>query len=415
MDADFFLRTSEGPTFEVIIESSGSGKKNGDVVHRNPDYKEAFETVLARISEFASTLDDCLVDSTTVHRKGLNEDERRVLPSPPFSYPIDLRSITDFGRLRLALTGPQTVVGSKARTGGNSTKRVLLKFTSRQGSAEMAEIIAVLKAEEVGENKKSRRDITVGVGAADIEAAMAEWRTIGPSAFHEKYGTNPANRYVIVDPDGTEFDAKAVLIGARRHAGLKGQNEEFRGDRTTVEVPLSRLGFVVEDLTIRDGDEETTDELPPPESQARAIEQAQQFAGKTDAMSLRAVRREQKTLRWALGLGIGSSQCAICGRTLPSHLLVAAHIKKRSECTESERIDIPSVAFVACTLGCDTLYEHGYISVDVKGRVIALRKCPDRHLEDAVSALVGRSVDGWSESSANYFAWHREYWGSQFT
>ena len=132
-------------------------------------------------------------------------------------------------------------------------------------------------------------------------------------------------------------------------------------------------------------------------------------------MSLRAVRREQRTLRWALGLGVGSSQCAVCGRTLPDHLLVAAHIKKRSECTESERIDIPSVAFVACTLGCDTLYEHGYISVDVKGRVIALRPCPDRHLEEAVSGLVGRSVDGWSQSSARYFAWHREYWGSRFT
>lgn len=270
-----------------------------------------------------------------------------------------------------------------------------------------------LEAERVGTHKKSRRDIAVGISASDVEEALAEWRRIGPSAFHEKYGTHSAHRFVIADPDGTEFDAKEILIGARANAGLSGANEEFRGDRTTVEEPLSRLGFLVEDLADPDQIRSAEIESTPPDNRARAVELARQFAGKTDATGLRGIRREQRTLRWALGLGDGSNVCAICGRELPDRLLVAAHIKKRAACDESERIDIPAVAFVACLLGCDALYENGYVSVDDEGLIVAVRESPDSDLRDVVNGLVGKKAEGVSEFSSKYFAWHREYWRGQ--
>lgn len=120
LEADLLVRTSSGPQFEVILESSGSGKKNGVVTHRNPDYKEALETLLRRITLIASRLDDCLVDSTRVHNLGLDEHGRRVVPASPFAYPVALEKETDFHRLRLALTTPQTTVGSHVRRQGET-------------------------------------------------------------------------------------------------------------------------------------------------------------------------------------------------------------------------------------------------------------------------------------------------------
>lgn len=410
LEADFFVRVSPGLQLELTLESSGSGRSKGKVTHRNPDYKEALEVILRRISRVASSLDDCLVDSTTVHENGLGEEARRVTPTTPFSYPVTLDNDLDFTRLRRALSGPQAAVGSKAKRGGNSTKRILLKFTSRVVTNTLEDVIEALVAEEVGPGMNSRTDIVVGLEAESINGVLAEWRTIGAGAFHAKYGTSPTQRFIIADPDGAEFDAMAVLIAARAVAGLDGTQEQFRQDRTTVGAPLAHLGFVVEEVNVKSAPDEETAELPAPEDSEVAINLAKRFAGKTDASSVRRVRREQKTLRWALGLGTGSHQCGICGRTLPDRLLVAAHIKKRAECDDFEKIDIPAVAFVACVVGCDALYENGYIAVNEHGVSFALRQSHDPDLTKVIAGLVGRPVGGFADLSAKYFSWHREYW-----
>jgi hypothetical protein len=44
----------------------------------------------------------------------------------------------------------------------------------------------------------------------------------------------------------------------------------------------------------------------------------------------------------------------------PVDLLVAAHIKRRSLCSETERRDLHNVAMLACKFGCDALFEEGY-------------------------------------------------------
>ena len=56
-------------------------------------------------------------------------------------------------------------------------------------------------------------------------------------------------------------------------------------------------------------------------------------------------------------------KCDFCQKILPVQLLVTAHIKPRKHCTDKERKD-PEIVMRACKLGCDELYERGYIHVD---------------------------------------------------
>ena len=62
--------------------------------------------------------------------------------------------------------------------------------------------------------------------------------------------------------------------------------------------------------------------------------------------------------------------------------LVAAHIKKRSVCTDAEKRDLKYVAMSACKFGCDELFERGYIAVADDGGLLlsqALTSCDEAH------------------------------------
>jgi hypothetical protein len=61
--------------------------------------------------------------------------------------------------------------------------------------------------------------------------------------------------------------------------------------------------------------------------------------------------------------------CSICKRKLPLSLMVAAHIKSRSECNMQERLDTSNIVFGVCLLGCDAFYEIGLITVNSKGKL----------------------------------------------
>jgi hypothetical protein len=41
---------------------------------------------------------------------------------------------------------------------------------------------------------------------------------------------------------------------------------------------------------------------------------------------------------------------------VPRDLAVAAHIKRRADCSEEERPDVQNIAMVSCRLGCDALF-----------------------------------------------------------
>ena len=127
-----------------------------------------------------------------------------------------------------------------------------------------------------------------------------------------------------------------------------------------------------------------------------------------DRPSLVNVRGEQSILRRRLLRGRRVAPCSICGDDLPEDLLVAAHIKPRAECSREEKLDLPNIAMLMCKMGCDDLYEHGYLTVvDGMARTRRLAGDPPR-LALSLANLEGRQCSAWNEGSREYFLWHEQ-------
>jgi hypothetical protein len=104
------------------------------------------------------------------------------------------------------------------------------------------------------------------------------------------------------------------------------------------------------------------------------------------------------------------ARCSLCGREFPVELMVAAHIKPRSECTPEERRDAECIAFAACLLGCDALYERGFVSVGRDGRVVtATATGLPAPLREQLRVVRGRRCQAWHKGTAGYFAWHNRW------
>ncbi|CAB4922309.1 unannotated protein [freshwater metagenome] len=128
----------------------------------------------------------------------------------------------------------------------------------------------------------------------------------------------------------------------------------------------------------------------------------------TDDNAIIRVRREQGYLRAKLLNGRAEGECSLCGSGLPASLLIAAHIYPRHKLNDAERLDFNSAAMLACGLGCDALFELGYLTVDATGHVAAQRQVQGDALEAAVERLVGRKVSIHSSTTAANFERHRQ-------
>lgn len=126
----------------------------------------------------------------------------------------------------------------------------------------------------------------------------------------------------------------------------------------------------------------------------------------TDILGTALRRAEQRYLRQSLLARFGN-QCAICGRVLPEKLLIAAHIKLRSESNEADRLDFEAAAMLACSLGCDALFELGYITVGTDGRVKPTSTY-DPSLEPVLNSLSGAPCLAFSDATAVNFQFHRQ-------
>lgn len=121
-------------------------------------------------------------------------------------------------------------------------------------------------------------------------------------------------------------------------------------------------------------------------------------------------RREQARLRRVLFTDQTAANCDLCSREFPIELLVAAHIKQRSQCNSLERHDVANVVMATCRLGCDELFERGYICVSDDGAVIASAAVQSSvHVIAYVSQhLAGKVFRKTMAGRRSYFAWHRE-------
>jgi hypothetical protein len=138
-------------------------------------------------------------------------------------------------------------------------------------------------------------------------------------------------------------------------------------------------------------------------------EPASWFEGELDRVMKRIARGEQPVLRRKLIPG-DTGVCALCGRKFPSEFLVAAHIKKRAYCSDEEKSDLANIAMIACSFGCDDLYERGYITVAAGGRIdVSFQADAAPVVADYVrDHLAGRTTEAWTPERDAYFDWHRK-------
>lgn len=137
------------------------------------------------------------------------------------------------------------------------------------------------------------------------------------------------------------------------------------------------------------------------------------FGGdRTDGRRVGSYRLEQPLLRRALLRGRLIAPCDFCGRVFPVALLATAHIKPRARCSFEERTDL-HIAVLACVLGCDALFEHGYITVDTATGMIRGRHANDSgtDLGDVIGDLAGRKFRTLTRHNVGYFRWHDAYHG----
>ncbi|MGW1680101.1 hypothetical protein [Saccharopolyspora sp. NPDC002376] len=132
--------------------------------------------------------------------------------------------------------------------------------------------------------------------------------------------------------------------------------------------------------------------------------------GSTDGTRTSSWRREHSAFNQRL-VELANGSCALCGNHLSPAFLIGAHIKKRSACTEDERKDFDNIGMLACLLGCDSLFEHGFIAVDRGGAILtsdAINTTPDvaQFVKDR---LTRRISTWWTPQREPYFDWHRQH------
>jgi hypothetical protein len=127
----------------------------------------------------------------------------------------------------------------------------------------------------------------------------------------------------------------------------------------------------------------------------------------TDAEVSGKRRLEQGYLKQHLFGRRTIATCGICEQEYPIAFLVAAHIKRRAACSSTERKDL-NVVMPMCKLGCDELFEHGYIAVQA-GQVVDLAKKPTTpRIQLRVSEVANRACGYATPARATYFQWHLE-------
>jgi hypothetical protein len=394
LDAEYHIEP-EDQLLALVLES-WSGGKAGLRPPRNPDYNLALTTLLVRLAYLDAVMVDALVDSRQTLALGLPEAARRIV-----SRPMRLSQQPDLEALRRQMGTAQSKIGQSpgAKKPGNSTKRIRLRLEVPGYSPGEADKLATDLA----------APLTVGSRAWPSAEEMLrsligeEIRTISGApnmvmAVHDRTALVGANR----SPQGQTVEISDIRHGMDK---LKA--------RRTVRITDEELGhhsaFVGAVLATLPGVRATANPATVALSTAAALTGSDPQFAVLDSTASVKVRKEQAQLRNMLADGRELADCALCGHQYPLRFLVAAHIKKRSICTDDERRDLRHVAMLACTFGCDALYEAGWITISLDGHIQTTRPgaAPAGRLHDSLQQLAGRQCQAHSQASEPYFAWHR--------
>ncbi|TQM83746.1 hypothetical protein FHX81_6173 [Saccharothrix saharensis] len=375
LNADFSIE-AEGGGLSLVLESAGGKKRGGGV--RNADYNDALELLLRRLGDRRAVVRTALVDSRATQR--LAEADRLLVHEP-----LRLTSSLDFGRLRMRLTSAQGRIGQRegAPKAGNNSKRIRLRLeVPGYGPPDGARLQRELEG--------VRQDVVWPTGRAEF-AARAE------DELRVRIGEElPGGGRIVAVPGG------AVVVETSRGFEEIPLDEVQAGlDRFAENGKAPVSGLVDALVAVAVGAEVDGGQavVSPPKRTNR------QFAG-FDGRAFAKYRKEQGALRKLLVRGAGQAECALCGRPFPVEFLIAAHIKARKVASSPERQDLENIAMLACSFGCDRLFELGYVAVDERG--VVLTTSTGGPLDLHLRLLEGRRSGAFTDRSAKYFRWHRE-------
>lgn len=131
--------------------------------------------------------------------------------------------------------------------------------------------------------------------------------------------------------------------------------------------------------------------------------------GEPDKYNQIEIRREHILLKQLLFQGRTEMECALCSRNFPTRLLSVAHIKRRAMASKQDRKN-RFIVMAACYLGCDALYERGYISVGDNGKIIVLSKSrTSDDLSSYIDNLEHKECKIYSKENRRFFEDHYKF------
>jgi hypothetical protein len=353
LNAEFTVEADE-PYLSLVLESAG-GRTTGRERPRNDQYVPALTLLLRRLGDRRAVLVSALVASARV--SAMPESERVILDGP-----LDLASVADFEQLRLDITTAQGRIGLPAGASkeGNNRKRLQLRLDvpgySPGGAGKLAADLAAAPARE-WQAWPAASELLRSLIGEEIRTATGMPNMV--VAIHGGTALVRTSR----SPEGQPVEIGEVQKGLDKlqmHGSV----------RVNVDELGHRSAFVGAVLATLPGAQYThnpaTVTLTAPAGVPASSDPA--FAV-LDSLASVKVRKEQAQLRNLLAGNRELASCALCGHEYPIRFLVAAHVKKRSICTDDERRDLRHVAMLACTFGCDALYEAGWITVGQGGYV----------------------------------------------
>lgn len=292
----------------------------------------------------------------------------------------------------------------------------LAKFLGPQVTARLREIY--------GHNPVPTWGVTPGKGGVN----KGKWDRLGPgdSVLFAAESRIKASAVVTVKAHDARL---ARELWGEQEDGQTWEFLYFLTDVTGHNIPVSEIqslagykdGFRIQGFNVLDAeksariraafeldgsmslDEGESDELASESSPGDAT-----IEGELDAEGKSRRRKEQGKIKRLLMGSRKTGQCAICGREVPTPLLIGAHVKKRACCTDSEKRDLANIAVLMCKFGCDDLYEKGYITVRdgvVEISPLLVRTPP---VDDLVRLIEGRRLPAHRQANSNYFAWHND-------
>jgi hypothetical protein len=144
-------------------------------------------------------------------------------------------------------------------------------------------------------------------------------------------------------------------------------------------------------------------EVDPKRDRKGLLAKLREIEGDPSGTSESKTRKEQDAFRSYLLGKSKAEKCALCEQLFPPSMLIVAHIKKRAECTPSERKD-PDVVMLACRFGCDDLFEQGYISVGSDGVIQCDHSMPATPaMAGLLNRLEGSRPSVRSDANKHYF------------